>query len=93
MVALQSQVTEVNKLLQSMALLEVNAAGSSLQIVHQTAELGFVECGGPYNTDTCPICKKTVSYVKHDPYSKNYNEGWRDHPNFSLRGQKQNAPQ
>ncbi|KGN53801.1 hypothetical protein Csa_014772 [Cucumis sativus] len=39
MITLQSQVTEMNKLLQSMALSQLNAIGSSIKVVHQVLNL------------------------------------------------------
>lgn len=67
-VAFQGQVTAKNKLLQSMALSQVDATSSSFQAVKQMDEMGCVGCDDPHNT-------KTATYVKHDPYSNTYNPG------------------
>ncbi|XP_044499403.1 uncharacterized protein LOC123220881 [Mangifera indica] len=51
-------------------------------------------------TDTCPTLQEDThedvnvvggyqNQKRYDPYSNNYNPGWRDHPNFSY-GQKNN---
>ena len=91
--ALQGQVTEMNKLLQSMALLQVNAVGSFVQMIKKMSKVGCVGCSGHHGVDGCLLNIETVTHVKNDPYSNTYNVQWRDHPNFSWRGQKQNVQQ
>lgn len=90
MVALQGQVAEMNKLLQSMTLSQVNIVMSSVYAAQQVSDLGYVGCEGPHNNDVCPLNTKTIAYEKNDPYSNTYNAGWREHLNFSLGGQEQN---
>ncbi|KAA0066665.1 hypothetical protein E5676_scaffold2119G00470 [Cucumis melo var. makuwa] len=50
MVALQGQVIEMNKLLQSMTLSQVN-----IQACQQVNEMGCVGCEAPHNTDACAL--------------------------------------
>lgn len=86
MVALQGQVTEMSKLLQSMVLAQVNVVSSSVHVVKHVAEMDCVGCSGSYNTDVCPFNTKMITYAKNDPYSNTYNGGWRNHSNFSWGG-------
>lgn len=82
-VALQGQVTKMKKLLQSMALSQVDAVGNYVQAVKQVDEMRPVGCGEPHTTDACLLNAEIAAYVKSYPYSNTYNAGWRDHPNFS----------
>ena len=91
MVDLQGQVTEMNKLLQSMSLSQVNVAKSSFQIVQQVAKLGCVGWRESHDVGACPMNTETITYVKNDPCFNTYNARWRDHPNFSWGGQEQNV--
>ncbi|KAA0054400.1 hypothetical protein E5676_scaffold2750G00210 [Cucumis melo var. makuwa] len=59
MMALQGQVTKMNKLQQSRALAQVNVARNSIQKVQKVADVGCVECGGTQTTDACPLNTKT----------------------------------
>ena len=58
-------------------------------------------CASPMHLSAnCPTRYEEVSalyqqrppYVKRDPYSNTYNEGWRDHPNFKWGGGGNNFP-
>ncbi|TYK11061.1 hypothetical protein E5676_scaffold73G00460 [Cucumis melo var. makuwa] len=62
--------------------LQVNAAGSPVHAIQQVAELGCVGCEGPHNTNACPRNIEIFAHVKIT-HSNTYNDGWRNHPNFS----------
>lgn len=73
---LQGQMTATNNLLQFMALTKVNAAArGSGHVVKQIKDIGCVGCSGPHTTDSCPQNTKTFAFIRHDPYSNNYNLG------------------
>ncbi|KAA0040852.1 hypothetical protein E5676_scaffold306G00800 [Cucumis melo var. makuwa] len=74
-VALQGQVTKMKKLLQSMALSQVDAVGNYVQAVKQVDEMRPVGCGEPHTTDACLLNAEIAAYVKSYPYSNTYNAG------------------
>lgn len=74
-----------------MALSQVNVRGNSIQDLKHADEIGCVGYGGAHTTDARLHNTENVAYVKNGPYSNTYNWGWRDHLNFSWRGQGQNS--
>ncbi|XP_050908319.1 uncharacterized protein LOC127121938 [Lathyrus oleraceus] len=54
-------------------------------------------CSGPHQTCyyfATPQQVEEIKFLKpNNPYSKTYNPGWKNHPNFSWKDQKGTAPQ
>ena len=53
-----------------------------------------VTCGSPHCGERCVETfteeeVKAMGQTRNDPYSNNYNPGWRNHPNFSWRNRDQ----
>lgn len=69
MLTLQGQVTEMNKLIQSMALSQVNTANDSIYSVQQVIEIGCARCYGLYNTDVCFESTQRQSYMLRTIYT------------------------
>ena len=67
MVVLQGQVTKMNKILQPMALSQVNDTNSSIQLTKRDDEMGCMGYGSSKTTIACPLNIETVAYVKNDP--------------------------
>ncbi|KAK8985786.1 hypothetical protein V6N11_021639 [Hibiscus sabdariffa] len=57
--------------------------------VCETKALSCVHCEGNHHANDCPIMHEQASYMgnfnrnSNNPYSNTYNQGWRQHPNFS----------
>ncbi|KAH9735112.1 hypothetical protein KPL71_017633 [Citrus sinensis] len=88
--ALSAQVTSL------INMVKVMIAASAT--VKQVTELSCVYCGEEHDFDNCPGNPASVNYVsnfnrkpQNNPYSNTYNPGWKQHPNFSLSSQNQNA--
>ncbi|XP_015382752.1 uncharacterized protein LOC107175648 [Citrus sinensis] len=88
---LSAQVTSLTNMVKAMT--------SAPAVVKQVAELSCVYCGEEHEFDNCPGNPVSVNYMgnynrqpQNNPYSNTYNPGWKQHPNFSLSNQNQNAP-
>ncbi|KAK8569206.1 hypothetical protein V6N12_007738 [Hibiscus sabdariffa] len=57
--------------------------------VRDAKVVSCIHCKGNHHANDCPTMHESVSYVgnfnrnANNPYSNNYNPGWRQHPNFS----------
>ena len=73
-----------------------NLKGTAMHVQSITCDL----CGGGHDTNNCqtgnPFAKttETANYIgnffrpqQNNPYSNTYNQGWRQHPNFSWSNQ------
>ena len=73
-----------------------NLKGTAMHVQSITCDL----CGGGHDTSNCqtgnPFAKTTdtANYIgnffrpqENNPYSNTYNQGWRQHPNFSWSNQ------
>src|ERR1044072_97622 len=63
----------------------------------QDAARGCVTCGGPNCGERCieTVAEEEAEYMgQQAPYSNNYNQGWKNHPNLSLgdRGNNYQKP-
>src|ERR1044072_9047592 len=59
-------------------------------------ESDCVTCGGPNCKEICLETHseeevKAMGMTRNDPYSNTYNQGWRNHPNFSWKDQGQSS--
>ncbi|KAK8576727.1 hypothetical protein V6N13_015160 [Hibiscus sabdariffa] len=61
--------------------------------VREAKALSCVHCKGNHHATDCPVMHEQASYVgnfnrnSNTPYSNTYNQGWRQHPNFSWGNQ------
>ena len=67
----------------------MNVAGATAE---QSAAVSCVYCGDGHSFDSCPSNPASVCYVgnfnkNNNPFSNTYNQGWRQHPNFSWSNQ------
>ncbi|KAK8632721.1 hypothetical protein V6N13_073104 [Hibiscus sabdariffa] len=57
----------------------------------KTASSVCLLCHGNHHERECPSNQESIKYVgNHNPYSNTYNQGWRQHPNFSWGNQGTN---
>ncbi|XP_038895768.1 uncharacterized protein LOC120083932 [Benincasa hispida] len=87
---LSTQVATMTSLLQNITL----GNTSNQQKVNQVEafEQPMVSCvgyGNLHSYDKCPQNPQSVYFIKNNPFSKTYNPGWRNHPNFSWTGGNQ----
>ncbi|KAH9658480.1 hypothetical protein KPL70_023512 [Citrus sinensis] len=86
--ALSAQVTSLTRMVKAMTTAPVT--------VNQISDVSCVYCGEGHLFDNCPGNLTSINYVgsfnrqnQDNPYSNNYNSGWRHHPNFSWSYQNQ----
>ncbi|MED6163781.1 hypothetical protein PIB30_083336 [Stylosanthes scabra] len=70
------QLSTMNKKLEK---LKVSAIGAQSPPFHTCGI-----CGGPHESNICS------NQPRNDPYSNTYNQGWKNHPNFSWGGNQGN---
>lgn len=86
---LSAQIANMTSLLQTIALNNQGgtvASMDAMNTVNTTASVSCVQCGEGHLYDMCPYNPQSVCYVQNNPYSKTYNPGWRNHPNFGWGG-------
>ncbi|XP_024028757.1 uncharacterized protein LOC112093792 [Morus notabilis] len=86
--ALTAQVSSLSNILKS---LNVAAPANAATPVALTC----VYCGAEHSFENCPSNPESVCYVNNfnrnnNPYSNSYNQGWKQHPNFSWSNQEAN---
>ena len=83
---------EVEKKLKAM-----NMGTQHVAQVQQVQKVSCEICSGPHLTVKCLATPQQIEGIKflrkNNPYSKTYNHGWKNHPNFSWKDQHQQAPQ
>ncbi|XP_024024962.1 uncharacterized protein LOC112092619 [Morus notabilis] len=83
--ALTAQVSSLSTILKSMNV--ATGANAATPIA-----LTCVYCGDGHSFENCPSNSESVCYVNNfnsnnNPYSNSYNQGWKQHPNFSWSNQ------
>src|ERR1044072_242021 len=81
---LAKQMADMQKQMQEAK--QINSSGES--------NYKCVTCGSPHCGDMCMETLmeeevKAIGQARNDPYSNNYNPGWRNHPNFGWRDRDQ----
>ena len=86
--SLEQQIANLTLVVQQLAMNE---------IMQQVIRCGIYSKNG-HPTDSCPKLYEDSGSEqlnapgfqrKYDPFSNTYNQGWRDHPNFSYAGNQQ----
>ena len=97
--SINAQLASVTNILQNLALGQgsmTKAPVRTATVMTQTAAESCVYCGEEHTFDQCPSNPASIFYVgnqasqgnpKNNPFSNTYNPGWRNHPNFSWKGQ------
>ncbi|XP_022926214.1 uncharacterized protein LOC111433394 [Cucurbita moschata] len=97
--SINAQLASVTNILQNLALGQdsmIKAPVHTVAVINQTAAESCVYCGEEHTFDQCPSNPASIFYVgnqasqgnpKNNPFSNTYNPGWRNHPNFSWKGQ------
>ncbi|XP_022960432.1 uncharacterized protein LOC111461168 [Cucurbita moschata] len=97
--SINAQLASVTNILQNLAFGQgtmIKAPAHTAAVMTQTATESCVYCGEEHTFDQCPRNPASILYVrnqasqgnqKNNPSSNTYNPGWRNHPNFSWKGQ------
>ena len=97
--SINAQLASVTNILQNLAFGQgsmIKAPAHTAAVMTQTATESCVYCGEEHTFDQCPSNPTSIFYVgnqasqgnpKNNPFSNTYNPGWRNHPNFSWKGQ------
>src|ERR1044072_4311468 len=87
-------MSTTKKLTKQMAEIQQQLKGNNSQNYQRPSETDCTTCGGPYCGEFCSETAteeevKAMGPTRNDPYSNTYNQGWRNHPNFSWRDRDQ----
>ena len=97
--SINAQLASVTNLLQNLALRQdsmIKAPVHTAAVINQTVAESCVYYGEEHTFDQCLSNPPSIFYVgnqasqgnpKNNPFSNTYNPGWRNHPNFSWKGQ------
>ena len=88
-----AKIDSMTSMLQTLVLNNQGGAAAvrdAMNAVNTTASVSCVQYGEGHLYDMCPYNPQCVCYVQNNPYSKTYNPGWRNQPNFGWGG---NQPQ
>ena len=89
---MSQQISLLTQQMDGMQVLAINTQNSSQEVSYDMTG-NFVQND---NYDYAQCSSEQVNYMgtgprnpNNDPYSKTYNQGWRNHPNFGWRDQPQ----
>src|ERR1044072_3622294 len=87
-------MSTTQQLAEQMTEIQRQLKGNNSQYYQKPADSGCTACGSPYCGEFCSETAteeevKAMGLSRNDPYSNNYNQGWRNHPNFSWMDQDQ----
>ena len=73
-------------------MFEIQKQVQEVKLMQEKSGPTCVTCGGPNCGERCnkTLTEEEVKYMGKAPFSNNYNQGWRNHPNLSWRDQGNN---
>src|ERR1044072_955611 len=87
-------MSTTQQLAKQMSEIQRQLKGNNSQYYQKPSDSDCTTCGSPYCGEFCSETAteeevKAMGLSRNDPYSNNYNQGWRNHPNFSWRDRDQ----
>lgn len=93
--ALQAQIEAMKREMQGLRVQQVAAVSHPCELCGGPHSFQDCKAGEHYTNDVDPNQLNAMSDFRRpmDPYSNQYNPGWRNHPNFSWGNNNQHRPQ